>query len=230
MDRPSHAQDSGFVVAKIVHELANVSNGLNLHGELLRLRLEHGEIEAARQAILDVSRESERLVRLIEGLRRIERIEGVMEPSPWSPVTLLSRAIERVMAEARAAGVHVSVLACDEDLPAVTGDLEALTEVLHELVRNAAQAGAGSVSVSLAGNGDEVRAQVVDDGEGIAEYLRPRLFSMFSSTRKPQGQLGLGLWRARTICERLGADLDLFESEPGRTCFELRLAAATTSR
>lgn len=214
--------EKNIVLSSIVHELANISNGLNLNGERLRMVLDRGDLESACSAFQDVSRESDRLIRLVEGLRKIELVSESMDPHPCAAIDALTLSAARA-AENQSRSMEICVAATDRDLPRAICDPAGLAAVLQELLRNAAQSRATLARISIASVDDWVVIRVVDDGDGIPEAMRPRLFAMFTSTLKHQGHLGLGLWGAQSICTRMSAQLSLSDSEPGCTCFELRL-------
>jgi signal transduction histidine kinase len=114
-------------------------------------------------------------------------------------------------------------------LPSVMVDLERFEHVFDNLAVNAlAHANRGkSVRVSAEADGDSVRFDVVDQGEGIpAEHL-PRIFDRFY--RAPgarSGGVGLGLAIAREIVAGHGGQIQV-RSEPGReTTFSVYLPAA----
>jgi signal transduction histidine kinase len=66
-----------------------------------------------------------------------------------------------------------------------------------------------------------IRFEIVDDGEGVAEEHRTRLFSPFFTTR-PTGT-GLGLTLSRRIAEAHGGTLEHTAPAEGGACFVLRI-------
>jgi putative PEP-CTERM system histidine kinase len=99
----------------------------------------------------------------------------------------------------------------------VRANAEQLTSVMTHVIQNAQDAAgqAGSVSVSLAANGDRVTILVKDDGEGMTEeFIRRRLFKPFETTKGASG-MGIGAYQAREIVRSLGGDLTV-ASELGR--------------
>lgn len=87
-------------------------------------------------------------------------------------------------------------------------DPELLGQVLRNLLRNAAEAGAEAVRVELVADG----LRVTDDGPGVSEVDAEHVFTWFHTSRA-QGS-GLGLPQSRRICEALGGDLRLEASRP----------------
>ena len=84
-----------------------------------------------------------------------------------------------------------------------------------------------SVRLTVEGNGQWGTLGVVDDGPGIPEQQRERIFERFhraDAARARGGGSGLGLAIARSLAERNGGTLDLVESESGAH-LRLRLPA-----
>jgi two-component system sensor histidine kinase FlrB len=108
----------------------------------------------------------------------------------------------------------------------VAANKDALKGALLNLITNADQAGDGKANILLHGHrfGDAIHLCVTDDGPGIPEALRARVFEPFFTTR-PQGT-GLGLSVVRTVAAAHGGDASVATSVRG-TCFTLRLPAET---
>ncbi|MCA9493681.1 MAG: HAMP domain-containing histidine kinase [Myxococcales bacterium] len=94
-------------------------------------------------------------------------------------------------------------------------DGELVGQVLRNLVRNAAEAGATRVTLTV----DEDGIRVTDDGPGIREEDVERVFEWFH-TGRARG-VGLGLPLSRRICRALGGELELISCRP--TTFHLQL-------
>lgn len=221
-DRPDQT------LAPLVHELANISNGFNLHGERVRLLIGQSDLVGAEQAIADVLREGDRLVRVIEGIRRLQHVADGIELHAWSTGALLTLAVEKVLAMGVPSRPTLRVASNPDELPKVLGEPGALAGLLQELASNAAAAGASRLDIGFAADRDAVAIEITDDGTGVEAPMQQRMFTMFASSRKHEGHLGLGLWRARAIAAVLGGELNLVGSEPGWTCFRLRLATTTS--
>jgi|GEM_PF-391367 len=97
----------------------------------------------------------------------------------------------------------------------VQGDGGRLRQVLLNLVSNAARAGAHRVRLLATADSARIRVDVADDGPGIPETIRPRLFEPFATTREDGN--GLGLAVSRRIVERHEGSLALLVAGPGAT-------------
>ena len=87
-------------------------------------------------------------------------------------------------------------------------DPELLGQVLRNLFRNAAEAGATHIVADVLPDG----VRVEDDGSGVSEVDAAHVFTWFHTSRA-QGT-GLGLPQSRRICEALGGDLRLERARP----------------
>ena len=71
-------------------------------------------------------------------------------------------------------------------------------------------------------SGDMLLIEVWDNGPGIPEELQDRIFEPFFTTKAPGSGLGLGLDTAQRIIRRHRGYISV-QSEPGATCFQVRL-------
>jgi PAS domain S-box-containing protein len=103
----------------------------------------------------------------------------------------------------------------------VSVDPDRFIQVMSNLLSNAAKysPAGGAVRIHGQARGDRVRVSVHDDGPGIPESFRDRIFEKFSqadaSTTREKGGTGLGLHIARRFIEHMHGHIG-FESEPGR--------------
>ena len=124
----------------------------------------------------------------------------------------------------KAVGVQLQTAA---DLPRVQGYGSELNQLWEKLIDNAIDAAGreGKVDVTAAGRGDSVIVRVSDNGPGIADDIRTRIYDPFFTTKRV-GATGLGLYMAKRIVQQHLGDLD-FTSQPGRTVFRVRLPVAS---
>ncbi len=126
---------------------------------------------------------------------------------------------------------------CPDTLPPIWADASRLKAAIFEIVRNACEAtfNGGNVHLTLTATNAAVGTsaqqplqwvslKVTDEGPGIPDESRERIFQPFFSTKKKQNANGLGLTVAAGFVQQLGGVLR-FESAPGKTSFELLLPA-----
>ncbi len=113
----------------------------------------------------------------------------------------------------------------DSELP-VLGDSAGLEQLFLNLLLNAAEAlpHGGVATIGACRDGDSVCIRVEDDGPGIPEHARDRIFEPLFSTK--EAGTGLGLTISRRIVEAHRGELTVRDAEGGGTCVEVRLPAA----
>jgi two-component system, OmpR family, phosphate regulon sensor histidine kinase PhoR len=156
--------------------------------------------EQARSFVQAILRHSERLSSLLSDLLDLARIEGGAYPLCLENVALKTaaqRAVDTLQRSAKARGLslHVDV---DPQL-AAHADSQALDQVLVNLLDNAIKYSyeGGAIEVTAAIDDDQVRIRVSDDGPGIQERHRARVFERFyrvdTGRSRALGGTGLGL-------------------------------------
>jgi signal transduction histidine kinase len=180
-----------------------------------------GRLEAARRQV-------SRMAFLIDELLDMTRLRDGRLALVTGPVDLaeVARGVAaRRVREAAAAGCALTVRA---EAP-VTGhwDRGRLELVATHLLDNALEWGRGRpVLVEVTGGAGEACLTVADQGCGIPPALQPRLFQRYSRAGGGRRGLGLGLWIARELVERMGGVIGV-ESRPGEGArFQVRLPSA----
>jgi len=148
---------------------------------------------------------SDRLVRLINDILDLERIQSGREPLAFRPVRmaeLIRQAIDGMQPVAEAAGVQ---LICDTTQVEIAADSDRLLQVLTNLISNAVKFSPpnSSVSIMLRPGVSGVTLSVIDQGRGIPADKLEAIFGRFqqvdASDSRQKGGSGLGLAICRTI-------------------------------
>jgi signal transduction histidine kinase len=120
----------------------------------------------------------------------------------------------------------VEVSRCyDRTLPQINAYGSELNQVWTHLIDNAIDAmdGRGRLKITTGRDGNAVCVTITDSGMGIPPEIQPRIFESFFTT-KPVGKgTGLGLDNVRRIVENRHQGTIALESQPGETCFSIRL-------
>jgi PAS domain S-box-containing protein len=190
--------------------------------------------EKAARLISIAQSNSQRLVRLINDVLDLEKLESGEMPFRFGAVDLrvvAQRAIEGVRGFADQLGVEL--LLADGPSTPVRADADRLTQVVTNLLSNAAKYSpkGRAVQVKVAREGASASLTVCDQGPGVPEAFRDRIFTRFaqadaSDTRGKSGT-GLGLYIAREIAERHGGRLWFESPEAGGALFHLELPLLT---
>lgn len=220
----------GSAVAKLTHDLRS---GLAT-AQLLTERLGASPDPSVRQIAPRIERAIARSVALAQTALRYGKAQ---EPMPQLATVAMHGALEEAAAEALAP--HPGILwrnAAAGDL-AATVDPDNFHRILTNLIRNAAQAmeaaphreGRGIVAATVTPVGDQVLIRLVDDGPGLPEKVKERLFEPFVSSSAGAEGAGLGLAIARELARGMGGDLRLARTGADGTAFDLVVPAALTS-
>jgi two-component system sensor histidine kinase KdpD len=168
--------------------------------------------ESARRTLLSViDEESDRLNRFVEGLTTAGSTEA-SRPAAYEPKTvddLVQAAVDRAATVTKHHVVDVHLRA---DLPALSVDAAAVTEVLYMLLDNASKYSpiGGRIRIGADADGDRVRIIVVDEGPGIPPEYREKVFEKFfrmpgrEATDPRRSGVGLGLSIARRLIDAQG--------------------------
>lgn len=170
-----------------------------------------GELPERVRSMVEIAHHnSERLVRLINDMLDMEKIEsGKMrfDMRPLELATLVLQALDANRGYGQQYQVEYLADAIDPELR-VYGDFDRLMQVMNNLLSNAAKFSPAQsrVEVSVEPRGTRVRVSVTDHGPGIPEDFRTRMFERFSqadtSDARQKGGTGLGLSISRAIIER----------------------------
>lgn len=193
--------------------------------------------EKAARLIQIAQANSQRLVRLINDILDIEKIESGklrLDMSPLDLREIAQRSLEGVHGYASELGVNLTLLEGEPVL--IRGDGDRLIQVVTNLLSNALKFSprGGAVKVTVDPETRIARLSVADEGPGIPDAFRARIFSKFAqadgSDTRAKGGTGLGLAIAREIAERHGGRL-WFESAEGHgATFHLDLPLADETR
>jgi signal transduction histidine kinase len=216
----------GEAVAKINHDLKNMLTSAQLASE----RLAASKDPKVSQALPRLERALDRAVKLAADVLVYGKTQ---EAAPETQTVLLAEALKEAAAEARLAGSGVKLVSKVAAGDHVTADPDQLHRILVNLLRNARQAiehqegrgGVGRVEVSMEAVGGASLIRISDDGPGVPERIRERLFQPFAGSGRPDST-GLGLAIARELAQGHGGDLTLSVTGERGTVFELRLPGA----
>jgi PAS domain S-box-containing protein len=209
-------------VATVSHELrtplASIAGALSLLAGGAA-----GQIpDAARRLLTIAHANSQRLVRLINDILDIERLEAGKMELDLRPVDVKPLVEQAIEANAGFSdGFHVRVrLEAGANEAVVRADADRLMQVLVNLLSNAVKFSppGEEVVVSIEERDGPVRIAVRDRGAGIPDDFKDRIFEKFAQAdatdTRQRGGTGLGLSIVKQIAIQLGGDIG-FEAAPG---------------
>jgi signal transduction histidine kinase len=218
LDRISSLMDSLRQVSNdIAHDLRTPLTRLRQRLEATRNMGTPAEQEAAIEGAL---RDVDAILDTFSALLRIAQVESGARRAAFRTVDLA--ALSRTVVDAFAPSAEDAGQALrfeGDDAVAITGDRELLTQMLVNLVENALRhAGPRArVVVQASRTGDDAAVSVTDDGPGVPEAERTRIFDRFyrlERSRSTPGD-GLGLALVGAIARLHGATIELTDAQPG---------------
>ncbi len=226
----------GELSARIAHEIRNPLASISGSVEVLRKEVEVGGDNARLMQL--IVKESERLSRVLNDFLNYART-GPGRSDKVELVSLLSEAIDLLR---NSSSVPASVdiqLRTPGSTEYVVGDEDQLKQIINNLVTNAVEAvnpESGKVSIAICDSiGDEqhpdqnwVEISVTDDGDGLDEEVRQRLFEPFFSRKK--GGTGLGLAVVKRCIDNIKGDIFVESSEGAGTRFRIFLRRYQVTR
>lgn len=224
--RDSAGRSLAGLAAMLAHEVRNPLSGIRGAAQLVAADLPEGQRGLAALIVAEADR--------IRAL--VNSMEAIGDPAfgPRGPVNIheVLDHVRRVAVAGVAKGIAIRD-AFDPSLPPVQGNRDRLVQLFLNLVKNAAEACGPKGTITLRTGFDHgwrrdgvampIVVTVEDDGPGIPESVRPRLFETFATTRRTGRGLGLAIVAA--IATDHGGAVEV-NSRPGRTAFCVALRAA----
>ena len=223
-------QVSRDLVRNLAHEIKNPLGGIRGSAQLLERELSSAPLREYTQVII---KEADRLQDLMQRLLSSHR---AMQAAQVNIHEILERVRRLIHAEFHEVRVNRDY---DTSLPDITGDREQLIQAILNIARNAAQAisskptgGANAGEITFRTRAARqvtlvkrhyrlaLELQVIDNGPGIPEAIRDRIFYPLVSGR--ENGSGLGLTLAQSFVQQHGGTVDV-SSRPGNTCFSICL-------
>lgn len=210
-------------ISTVSHELRTPLTSISGALDLVMTK-RFGELsEKGTTLLANAHRNSKRLNHLINDLLDIEKIAaGDMHfhMQAWHLSELLAHSIESVQHYAQDRNVQVILIETETDV-IVTVDKQRFMQVIANLLSNAIKFSPENTQVKVEWqlNNDHVVVNVVDQGSGIPDSFRQKIFQRFSQAdgtdKRTRGGTGLGLAISRELLERMGGSID-FESAEGK--------------
>lgn len=220
----------GRLTGGVAHELGSPLGVIGVRAEAIIA--DAGVSEPSRRHAAEISREVDRIARLVRDLIHVSRRHGPGTDAV-DVAALVGSLIEELQPRAEAGGIHLAAaLPTGQDPIIILGDPTLLRHALYNVMLNAMQAledhpGDRRLDVELHRAGEVVRISISDSGPGVAAEDLPHLFEPFFTTRDVGEGSGLGLSISAGIAEEHGGALTLVPAPGGgvRAFFDLPTAA-----
>jgi len=222
-------------VSTVTHELRTPLTSIRALTEIL---LDDPEIEQRKKFLGIITKESERLTRLINQVLDLSKIES--GKADWQATnvdmaTVISDTVAAMSQVFQERHIEVEVKTPDRVRP-VAVDVDRIIQVMLNLLSNAAkfcESGTGRIEIALSEQARSLRVDVRDNGPGIDPKDQAIIFDKFRQvgdtlTDKPHGS-GLGLHISRKIVEHFGGRLWVESSRGRGACFTFTLPTGAGS-
>jgi signal transduction histidine kinase len=207
------------LTANISHELRSPLTRIRIAEELIRERLDRGELQSVESHLNDIREDIEELDRLVGQvlvLSKMDLREAGLNLEPFDTAGLLSELLERLRLSIGRKALKVQInLVCDSP---VLGDREALRTAISNILDNAVKFAPerGRVEIEASSEEDGVRISVTNTFEALSTEDLARLFDPFYRVKPTQaGGSGLGLAITKKIIERHGGQIEATNTPEG---------------
>ena len=205
----------GRLLQGVAHEIKNPLNAIYTHLQLLQLNLGDRAPEARREMEV-IGREIKTLDRMVVSLLDLTRpLELRLAETDLGVLAREIASLETAAAEAK--GVRIR-LECPDEPIAVSADRGLLRQAVLNVVKNAVECmkEPGEVTIRVERAPDGAVLSVADQGPGIPEEIRDKIFRLYFTTKGRRGS-GIGLAMAWRIAQLHNARLDFTTSPEGTT-------------
>jgi len=209
----------GRMASSISHDLRHALAAVVANSEFLC----DGRLTSAQREELyqEVRTGVNQMTDLIDSLLEFARTRESLSPTYANPVETVQRAMQAVRLHPRHQGTQIEVLSNGSAL--AWFDPRKLERALYNLLLNACEAAPtseGKVIVTIERSGASVSIAISDNGPGIAEPIRDKLFHPFVSFGKENGT-GLGLTVVQKIVQDHGGEVLMERTADARTIFRI---------
>ena len=213
-------------VANVSHELRTPLTNIRSYAETLADSAGQISAETEQNFLGVILNESDRMTHIVQDLLALSRFDSghsELKLARFSYGQAVRDSYQAVLLEAQRHG-HTMELELEQQLPEIVGDRERILQVMMNILSNAIKytPDGGHIVISAGQTGDRVWTEVADNGIGIPEADRPRIFERFYRVDKARsresGGTGLGLSIAKEIVDRHQGTIALVDREgPGLT-------------
>ena len=212
----------GTLVSGIGHEINNPLYMILGTAEALQ---DATSVDECRRFGTEIIEHCRRISSTVTNLSQYARPGSVHDTQTVDLNDVVEAAIESVHRTQRSD--EVDIVWTRQPVAEVPGKPDELQQALFNVIRNAVQACGkhGVIRIGLEEHDDSVDVLVSDNGPGIPEEHRSKVFDPFFSTKGPDDGEGLGLYIVRQIVSRHGGDIQVTSGEG--TTFTLRFPAST---
>ena len=228
----SRLAELGELATGVAHELSQPLNAITMSSSNITAKMNKDELDDnyLRAKLARIQEQVVRSAKIINDLKSFARARKLVREE-IEISTIIAASIQMVRSQFELDNVKVSA-SQSQGKTNVLVDVQQIEQVLINLFNNAkhvlAKQGGGELTVTQSLKGKNVSIIVRDDGPGIDNKLRDKIFTPFYTTKMSEGGTGLGLSISQKIMQDHGGSLMLLTSSKG-ACFELLIPTATVA-
>lgn len=221
-----HGVEQTWKIAPELAELGVAAEQLEPLGDFLKadaLSVVLGQFASSLRAERIAEAMLDSTARIFDLIRAIKDY-SYMDQAPIQEVDV-RQALENTLAMLQSRLAHVEVeRRYQPDLPLIAAYGSELNQVWMALFENALDAinDRGKITIGVKRSGEMLLIEIWDNGPGIPKEIQDRIFEPFFTTKPTGAGLGLGLDTVQRVVRRHRGYVHV-QSEPGATCFEVRL-------
>lgn len=222
---------AGETVAYLSHAIKNILQGMRSGGDLIEGGLRKENLERVGQGWGILERNLDKCSQMMMNMLQFSK-----EREPRFETVDINRVIRNAITELQSAADRKSIVLLSDltdDIPPMPLDLDGCDQLLLNLISNAIDAvpandGVINVRSTFEADPGEVVIVVADNGAGVPEELREKIFEPFQST-KGHGGTGLGLAVCRKFAEEMHGSIKVENQVDGGAVFTVKLPTSASA-
>ena len=216
----------GNMAAGIAHEINQPLNSIKVTADSILMWYKEGQtyqVEEFLEDVQTISEQSARIANIINYIRDLIRTSQQSTNQRFSLTGAITNAVKMTFSQAGAADISLTLKLAEDPLE-MYGSLAHMEHVFLNLISNAIDALTGleqsvkEIEIETLLH-DKIIVQISDNGTGITEELRKRIFTPFFSTKN--NGMGLGLAIVKSVVTSHGGQITIMNNERGGATFRL---------
>ena len=213
----------------ISHDLRTPLTSISGNADNLLANDEMFDTETRRQIYTDIREDSEWLISLVENLLSVSRMGDGKSDIRMSAELVSDVIDEAVRRTEKNANTHKLTVKESDGILLARMDARLIVQVLINLIDNAIKytPSGSEIEISAVEKGNDIAITVADNGHGIADEIKPRVFDMFFTGAEKiadsRRSLGLGLALCKSIVNAHGGEITVSDNKPHGAVFTFTL-------
>lgn len=212
----------GLLAAGVAHEVNTPLTGVSSYTQMLLGMVP--ETDPKHELLKKMHRQTERAANIVGNLLNFSRTGSALEWTEVDVNKLIDDTLQLLEPQLRRSQIEI-LKEYEERPPRVAGNSGKLQQVLTNLILNArdAMANGGTITLRTILDGDRVRIEVADTGEGISQENLSKIFDPFFTTKAVGSGTGLGLAVTYGIVQEHGGTIEAKSPNGSGATFVLTL-------